>query len=144
MHFIEIPKWKLDITKKIDDNSLNKSQKVIDAEKIKAMKRLDKWVSYFSSKTKPDELEAIAMTEPMIQEALQAEVLFKQDKTAWWEYEKAEKTRRDKLSQINYAKKQSRIEDIKNLMDTCKWTVEQAMAALKIPKEEYPQYIALL
>lgn len=89
-------------------------------------------------------LEAIAMTEPMIQEALKAEVLFKQDKAAWWEYEKAEKIRRDKLAQINYAKKQGKVEDIKNLMDSCKWTVEQAMAALKIPKDDYPEYIALM
>ena len=144
MYFIEIPKWKLDIMKKIDDKGKDKPQNIVDAEKVKAMKRLDKWVSYFSSKTKPEELEAIAMTEPMIQEALKAEVLFKQDKAAWWEYEKAEKIRRDKLAQINYAKKQGKVEDIKNLMDSCKWTVEQAMAALKIPKDDYPEYVALM
>ena len=60
MHFIEIPQWKLDIMKKIDDKGKDKPQNIVDAEKVKAMKRLDKWVSYFSSKTKPEELEAIA------------------------------------------------------------------------------------
>ena len=38
------------------------------------------------------------MSEPMIEQALEAEVLFSQDKIAWWEYEKAEKARRDKIA----------------------------------------------
>ena len=44
MYFIEIPKWKLDIMKKIDDKGKDKPQNIVDAEKVKAMKRLDKWV----------------------------------------------------------------------------------------------------
>lgn len=37
-----------------------------------------------------------------------------------------------------------KIEAIKNLMDSCKWTIEQAMKALKIPETDYPKYIAML
>lgn len=37
-----------------------------------------------------------------------------------------------------------KIEAIKNLMDSCKWTIEQAMEALKIPEADYPKYIAML
>ena len=33
---------------------------------------------------------------------------------------------------------------IRNLMDSCKWTIEQAMAALKIPESDYPKYMAML
>ena len=37
-----------------------------------------------------------------------------------------------------------KIEAIKNLMDSCEWTIEQAMKALKIPEADYPKYIAML
>ena len=36
------------------------------------------------------------------------------------------------------------LEDIKNLMDTTKWTAEQAMAALKIPEADRGKYITKL
>ena len=29
-------------------------------------------------------------------------------------------------------------------MDSCEWTIEQAMKALKIPEADYPKYIAML
>lgn len=35
-------------------------------------------------------------------------------------------------------------EAIKNLMETMKLTIEQAMAALKIPESDYPKYMAML
>ena len=149
MNFIEIPKWKLDIVKNIKKSGKGKKTEfLIDKEKIKAMKRLDKWVSYFSSKTKPEELEAIAMTEPTIQEALNAEVVFTQDKASWWGYEKAEKVRRDKIAQMKYAKKEgileSKIEDIKNIMDSLNISAQKAMDVLKIPESDHSKYIALL
>ena len=37
-----------------------------------------------------------------------------------------------------------KLEMIKNLMDTMKWTAEQAMAALKIPDADKGKYIAKL
>ena len=42
------------------------------------------------------------------------------------------------------AEKKGKIEAIKNLMDSCEWTIEQAMKALKIPEADYPKYIAML
>lgn len=39
---------------------------------------------------------------------------------------------------------EAKIEAIKNLMDSCEWTIEQAMKALKIPEADYPKYIAML
>ena len=33
---------------------------------------------------------------------------------------------------------------IKSLMESCKWTAEQAMEALKIPKSDFPKYMAML
>ncbi len=36
------------------------------------------------------------------------------------------------------------LEDIRNLMDSCSWSAEQAMAALKIPESDRPIYAALL
>ena len=36
------------------------------------------------------------------------------------------------------------ITSIQNLMDTMGWTIEQAMAALKVPEEDRPKYSKLL
>lgn len=45
----------------------------------------------------------------------------------------------DELNQMDITFKM-----IKNLMDSCKWTIEQAMKALKIPESDYSKYIAML
>lgn len=42
------------------------------------------------------------------------------------------------------AKQETLLEMIKNLMDTMKWTAEQAMAAMKIPEADRGKYIAKL
>jgi len=36
------------------------------------------------------------------------------------------------------------LQNIKNLMDSMKWTAQQAMDALKIPKNDQARYIAML
>lgn len=38
----------------------------------------------------------------------------------------------------------TKVESIKNLMDSLKLTAQQAMAALKIPESDYPKYMAML
>lgn len=38
----------------------------------------------------------------------------------------------------------TKVEGIKNLMDSLKLTAQQAMAALKIPESDYPKYMAML
>ena len=84
----------------------------IDNYKLKTLNRLEKWICYFSKRTSEKELEAIAMTEPAIKKALDAESIFMHDKTMWWEYEKADKTRRDKIAQMNYWKNEARLEGL--------------------------------
>ena len=84
----------------------------IDTYKLKTLNRLEKWICYFSKRTSEKELEAIAMTEPAIKKALDAESIFMHDKTMWWEYEKADKTRRDKIAQMNYWKNEARLEGL--------------------------------
>ncbi len=44
------------------------------------------------------------------------------------------------LKGVEQGKEQTRLEDIKTLMETMKWTIQQAMDALKIPKEEQAHY----
>lgn len=39
---------------------------------------------------------------------------------------------------------ESKVEAIKNLMDSLKWTAQQAMSALKIPESDYPKYMVML
>lgn len=103
IHFVELPKWK--------QNIINDKEE-IDNYKLKTLNRLEKWICYFSKRTSEKELEAIAMTEPAIKKALDAESIFMHDKTMWWEYEKAEKTRRDKIAQMNYWKNEARLEGL--------------------------------
>lgn len=42
------------------------------------------------------------------------------------------------------AKQETLLEAIKNLMDSMKWTAEQAMAAMKIPDADRGKYLAKL
>ena len=53
IHFLEIPKFKL--------------------KSVKEMKRLEKWLAYFSNKLNERETEELAMSETAINEAIQAE-----------------------------------------------------------------------
>ena len=83
IHFFELPKWKM--------------------KNIKEMNRLEKWLSYFSKATSNEELEEIAMSEPMIRQALNAETIFSTDRVKRRAYEKAEKARRDRIAELDYA-----------------------------------------
>ena len=83
IHTLELPKWKLE-------------------KPIGELTGLEKWMSYFSKKTTPEELEAIAMTEPMMQEALKREIIFTQDEIQRRLYEKTEKYHRDQRAIDQY------------------------------------------
>ncbi len=83
LHFLELPKWKL--------------------KSIEETNRLERWLSYFSKKTKPEELEEIAMMEPTIEKACNAEIIFTQDEINRRIYEKREKFKRDRIAELNYA-----------------------------------------
>lgn len=90
IHIIEIPKWKFD--------------------HMKEMKRLDKWLAYFSNTVSEKEMEEIAMNEPAIQEAIAAESIFTQDEIERYAYEQREKEIRDYLSAM-HAMRQEGIEE---------------------------------
>lgn len=78
IHFLEIPKFKL--------------------KSVKEMKRLEKWLAYFSNKLNEREMEELAMSEAAIKEAIQAEHIFMQSDVERWQYEQREKAMRDYLS----------------------------------------------
>ena len=78
IHFLEIPKFKL--------------------KSVKEMKRLEKWLAYFSNKLNERETEELAMSEVAIKEAIQAEHIFMQSDVERWQYEQREKAMRDYLS----------------------------------------------
>ena len=107
IHFLELKKWHL--------------------RNIKQMNRLEKWLAYFSRTTTPEELEEIAMSEPMIQKALTAEVLFTTDEIMKRKYEKAEKYRRDYAAHMAYAAKQGIAQGIKQGIEQ---GIEQGKAEL--------------
>ena len=45
---------------------------------------------------------------------------------------------------IAQGREQSLLESIRNLMDSMKWTAQQAMDALKVPKDDQAHYAAML
>ena len=91
LHFLELPKWNL--------------------KTVKETNRLERWLSYFSKKTAVKELEEIAMLEPAIKKAFDAEKIFTQDEINRRRYELHEKNQRDRIAQINYAVNQAVIEE---------------------------------
>ena len=105
MHFIELPKWHI-------------------RKEATQMDSLERWISYFDKKTTMEEMEAIAMQEPMIQEALRAEHVFTQDEINRRAYELREKAERDYRGQMMYATKQGMAQGMAQGM-------EQGMAKMK-------------
>ena len=91
LHFLELPKWHL--------------------KTVKETNRLERWLSYFSKKTSLQELEEIAMLEPAIKKAFEAETVFTQDEINRRRYELREKNQRDRIAQINYAVNQAITEE---------------------------------
>lgn len=91
LHFLELPKWNL--------------------KTVKETNRLERWLSYFSKKTAVKELEEIAMLEPAIKKAFEAEEIFTQDEINRRRYELREKSQRDRIAQINYAVNQAITEE---------------------------------
>ena len=55
--------------------------------------------------------------------------------------EAAEKAKAEATAET---KQQTVLESIRNLMETMKWTAQQAMDALKIPIKEQKEYLALI
>lgn len=91
LHFLELPKWNL--------------------KTVKETNRLERWLSYFSKKTAVKELEEIAMLEPAIKKAFEAETIFTQDEINRRRYELREKNQRDRIAQIKYAVNQAVTEE---------------------------------
>ena len=91
LHFLELPKWNL--------------------KTVKETNRLERWLSYFSKKTAVKELEEIAMLEPAIKKAFEAETIFTQDEINRRRYELREKNQHDRIAQINYAVNQAVMEE---------------------------------
>lgn len=83
IHFLELSKYK--------------------AKTAKEMTRLERWMAYFSHTTSEDEIEEIAKDEPAIKEALEMESLFTKDEVARYQYDQAEKMRRDHIAAMNHA-----------------------------------------
>ena len=86
IHFLEIPKFKL--------------------KSVKEMKRLEKWLAYFSNKLNERETEELAMSETAINEASQAEHVFMQRDVERWQYEQREKAMRDYISAMSTSRRE--------------------------------------
>lgn len=83
MYFIEIPKWER-------------------VRKTEEMSQLSYWLAYFSSKTNDEELVEIAMNNPSIREALEADTLFMSNPNLVTAYDQLEKARMDRIAEQDY------------------------------------------
>ena len=136
IHFIEIPKFQV--------------------KSIKELKRLERWMAYFSNKLSEEEMEELAMSETAIREAMQAEHVFMQDEIERWQYEQREKAVRDYISGLDASwqegmeeglergMEQATVKNLENLMRQMDLSPQQAMEALRIPPTERKKYQLLL
>ena len=70
---------------------------------IKEMKRLDRWLAYFTNRVTSEEMEAIVIREPAIQKAIEIESIFTKDQILRREYEQREKAIMDYNSAMSAA-----------------------------------------
>ena len=144
IHFLEIPKFKI--------------------KSVKEMRRLEKWLAYFSNKLNENETEELAMSETAIGEAIQAEQIFMQSDVERWQYEQREKALRDYLSEINATRRtshaeglekglvqgrtegteQALLQSLRHLMSELSLPAERAMDILHISATERSRYVKLL
>lgn len=144
IHFLEIPNF--------------------EVKSVREMKRLDRWLAYFSNKLNETETEALAMSEAAIQEAMKAEHVFMQDDIERWQYEQREKAIRDYISGMRSSQRegmkrgmeeglkqglkqgveQTSLQNLKSLMKNMNLTAGQAMEILQIPAADQERYRKLL
>lgn len=140
IHFIEIPKFTV--------------------KSVKELKRLERWIAYFSNRLSEAEMEELAMSEAAIREAMQAEHAFMQDEVERWQYEQREKAVRDYRNGLRASREegieigmqrgraegeeQATLRSLCQLMNSLSFSPEQAMEVLCIPMEEREHYLRLL
>ena len=144
IHFLEIPKFHV--------------------KSVKEMKRLEKWLAYFSNKLDERETEELAMSEAAISEAIRAEQVFMQSDVERWQYEQREKALRDYISGMRAARRiglaegrdlglaegrtegtqQAMLQSLRHLMEELSLPPEQAMDVLHIAPAERANYLQLL
>ena len=148
IHFLEIPKFHV--------------------KSVKEMKRLEKWLAYFSNKLDERETEELAMSEAAISEAIRAEQVFMQSDVERWQYEQREKALRDYISGMRAARRiglaegraegrdlglaegraegtqQAMLQSLRHLMEELSLPPERAMDVLHIAPAERANYLQLL
>ena len=128
LHFLEVPKFQ--------------------KKPVSEMTSVERWLAYFSNKLDPKEMEELAMNETAIQTALDAATIFMQDKKERLNYLNREMAifdyESDKAAWINEGVDTNSVELIKNLMSSSNLSVDDAMAALKIPEDRQAKYRAMV
>lgn len=99
------------------------------------MNHLERWLTYFSQQTTDDELEAMAMADPMIQEALSAEGAFMLDPVLLSAYDAEEDERRDRVARETYVRKKT-MEEVVVKMLRAKQPIELIAEVFEFPSEK--------
>lgn len=88
------------------------------------------------------------MPDDKIKDAMDAVQEFLNNKEERRRYINREMALMDRRSELASAREEGKaeglIESIANLMASCRWSIEQAMDALKIPEKDRPRYLDLL
>ena len=113
IHFLEIPKFKL--------------------KSVKEMKRLEKWLAYFSNKLNERETEELAMSETAINEAIQAERVFMQSDVERWQYEQREKAMRDYISAMSTSRREGLRQGLEEGRREGMLEMARSLLALNVP-----------
>lgn len=135
MHFLEIPKY-------------------AEAPKkpISKLTKMERWLAYFANQLTKEERRELAMKDEKIKNAMDAAQVFLSNKEERRRYINREMALMDRRSELASAREEGKmegkaeglIESIANLMASCRWSIEQAMDALKIPEKDRPRYLDLL
>ena len=118
IHFVELPKWER-----------------VRPKDWTQMNHLERWLTYFSQQTTDDELEAMAMADPMIQEALSAEGAFMLDPVLLSAYDAEEDERRDRVARETYVRKKT-MEEVVVKMLRAKQPIELIAEVSEFPSEK--------
>ena len=129
---------------------LSKLQAIME-KSVNDMTDLEKWAVFFQYASEPtyrETVNEIIASKEVLQMAGNLLMSISQDERERAVFRSRRMYQTDMQSNLATAEDRGRAEgvitSIQNLMDTMGWTIEQAMAALKVPEEDRPKYAKLL
>ena len=103
------------------------------------MNRVERWLAYFANRVDDEGREELAMSNPEIDEAMEASDRWMMDEKAYHEYLKRESASWDYNNDMAGSREEGEektwVASVRNLMKSMKLTAQQAVEALAVPME---------